>query len=546
MSRTKLATAAGALLALAASVSTAAPAANAADAAAEAEPGFHVRDGRLLDANGNDFVFRGVNHAHTWYTTRTRQALADIKALGANSVRVVLSTGDRWTKNGTADVADVVAQCKANKLVCVLEAHDTTGYGEQPGAVSLAKAVDYWTEVQNALKGQEKYVVLNIGNEPHGNTGHAAWTADTKTAVTRLRAAGFRHSIMVDAPNWGQDHTSTMRNGAPEVLAADPLHNTVFSVHMYGVYDTAAEVRDYLNSFVSRRLPLVVGEFGHDHSDGNPDEDAILAAARTLNLGYLGWSWSGNGGGVEYLDMATDFDAARLTPWGQRLFNGPDGIKQTSREASVFGGSPGGDTSAPSAPGKPAVSAVTSDGARLDWTAATDDTGVTTYDVVRVNGTSETPVSSVVTTGTTLTGLAPATAHTYAVYARDAAGNRSPRSATVTFTTADGPATGTCAVDYRLEDWGSGFNAHVTVRNTGSRAVEGWQLDFAFPGGQTLTSVWNAKAVQQGRQVRVTHEQWTRTIPAGGTVGFGISVNSAGDNGIPATFALNGRLCGRS
>ncbi|MFJ8586686.1 cellulase family glycosylhydrolase [Streptomyces sp. NPDC093595] len=542
MSRKRV-TAAGALLAVAATVLTAP---SAAHAAVPSAAGFHVEDGRLLDANGNDFVLRGVNHAHTWYTATTDRALADIKALGANSVRIVLSTGDRWTKNGTADVAHVVTRCKASRLVCVLEAHDTTGYGEQSGAVSLDKAVDYWIDVQGALKGQEKYVLLNLGNEPHGNTGHTAWTADTTNAITRMRAAGFEHTLMADAPDWGQDWSFTMRDDAPAVFAADPRRNTVFSVHMYGVYDTAAEVEDYLNRFASRRLPLVVGEFGDAHSDGNPDEDAIMATARRLDLGYLGWSWSGNGGGVEYLDMATGFDAGRLTPWGQRIFNGPDGIRQTSREASVYGTGSGGDTRPPTAPGAPTASDVTSTGARLTWPASTDDTGVTAYDVVRVDGSGETPVTTATATGTTLTGLTPATAYTFAVYARDAAGNRSPRSATVAVTTAGGPAAGSCAVAYRLEDWGTGFNAHVTLHNTGSQDIRGWRLDFALPGGQTVTSAWNAKVTQQGDQVRATHESWTATIPAGGTVGFGLSASSTGGNGVPAAFSLNGSPCTRN
>jgi mannan endo-1,4-beta-mannosidase len=72
------------------------------------------------------------------------------------------------------------------------------------------------------------------------------------------------------------------------------------------------------------------------HSDGDVDEDAIMSEAKAHGIGYLGWSWSGNGGGVEYLDMVTDFNASVLTPWGQRIFNGPGGIRQTSREASVY------------------------------------------------------------------------------------------------------------------------------------------------------------------------------------------------------------------
>ncbi len=286
-----------------------------ATSAHAAPTGFRVENGRLLEASGNDFVMRGVNHAHTWYADRL-DALDHIKAKGANTVRVVLSSGDRWTRNDTADVANVVAQCKRNRLICVLEVHDTTGYGEQSGAATLSRAADYWIEVRDALVGQEDHVVVNIGNEPYGNTDHTRWTADTKAAIQRLRAAGFDHTLMVDAPNWGQDWAFTMRDNAASVFAADPDANTVFSIHMYGVFDTAAEVSDYLGRFVAAKLPVVVGEFGHDHSDGNPDEDAVLSVTRQLGIGYLGWSWSGNGGGVEYLDMVENFDPDRMTSWG--------------------------------------------------------------------------------------------------------------------------------------------------------------------------------------------------------------------------------------
>ncbi|UMP05582.1 cellulase family glycosylhydrolase [Amycolatopsis sp. EV170708-02-1] len=312
--------------------------------AAAAPAGFHVSGGRLYESNGAEFVMRGVNHAHTWYPQRTG-ALADIKALGANTVRVVLASGQRWAKNDTADVAAVVSSCKQNRLICVLEVHDTTGHGEQSGAATLAQAVDYWLSVRSALAGQEKYVIVNIGNEPYGNSGYQTWASDTSAAVQRLRAAGFGHTLMVDAPNWGQDWTFTMRDNAAAVFESDPDRNTVFSIHMYGVFDTAAEIDDYLGRFRAAGLPIVVGEFGHDHSDGNPDEDTILATTRAQGIGYLGWSWSGNGGGVEYLDMVTGFDPARLTAWGERIFNGADGIKATSREATVYGGTgpdPGG------------------------------------------------------------------------------------------------------------------------------------------------------------------------------------------------------------
>lgn len=508
-----------------------------------APTGFRVQDGRLLEASGNDFVMRGVNHAHTWYADKL-DSLDHIKAKGANTVRVVLSSGDRWTRNDTADVANVVAQCKRNRLICVLEVHDTTGYGEQSGAVALSRAADYWIEVRDALVGQEDYVVVNIGNEPHGNTDYARWTDDTKAAIQKLRAAGFDHTLMVDAPNWGQDWAFTMRDNAASVFAADPDANTVFSIHMYGVFDTAAEVSDYLNRFVAARLPIVVGEFGHEHSDGNPDEDAVLSVARQLGIGYLGWSWSGNGGGVEYLDMVENFDPGRLTDWGRRLFDGPDGIAATSEEAAVYRGGSGEDTTAPTAPGAPAASAVTSSSVTLAWGAATDAVGVTGYDVVRVTGGQETVAASASGTTATVSGLAAETSYTFAVYARDAAGNRSARSATVTVTTAPGPAAGSCSVGYRVTgEWPGGFQGEVVVRNTGSTAVDGWTLRWTFPAGQRITSLWGGTVTQSGAEVSVTAAPYTATIPPSGSVALGFTGTRQGTNSSPTVFLLNGAEC---
>ncbi|CAM5603791.1 hypothetical protein SAURM35S_03640 [Streptomyces aurantiogriseus] len=203
--------------------------------------GLHISDGRLLEGNGNDFIMRGVNHAHTWYPGET-QSLADVKALGANTVRVVLSNGHRWTKNSPADVANVIAQCKANRLICVLEVHDTTGYGEEAAAGTLDQAADYWIGLKDVLAGQENYVIVNIGNEPWGNTNPQGWTDPTIAAIKTLRNAGLEHTIMVDAPNWGQDWQGVMRANARSVYDADPTGNLIFSIHMYSVFDGAVRL----------------------------------------------------------------------------------------------------------------------------------------------------------------------------------------------------------------------------------------------------------------------------------------------------------------
>ncbi len=305
--------------------------------------GFHISGRNLLDANNNNFIMRGISHAHTWFTSQT-SSFANIKAKGANTVRVVLS-GGRWTPNSASDVANVISLCKTNKLICVLEDHDTTGYGEQGGAYTLAQAVSYWQSIQSVLTGQENYVIINIGNEPYGNNSPANWVADTRNAIIAMRNAGFQHTLMVDAPNWGQDWQFIMRDNAASLFASDTQRNTIFSIHMYGVFDTASEITSYVSTFVNAGLPLVIGEFGFNHSDGNPDEDTIMSTAQSQGIGYIGWSWSGNSGGVEYLDMVTNFDPNQPTSWGTRIFTGANGLSTTSREASVYGG--GGPTATP-------------------------------------------------------------------------------------------------------------------------------------------------------------------------------------------------------
>ncbi|MBB2909257.1 mannan endo-1,4-beta-mannosidase [Streptosporangium becharense] len=521
--RTRLATLVALLLPFLAFLSAAPP--------AHAATGLHVSGTKILEGGGSTFVMRGTSHAHTWYPTQTA-SFAGIKSLGANTVRVVLS-GGRWTANGAADVANVVSLCKQNKLICVLENHDTTGYGEQSGAYTLDQAVDYWISVKSALAGQEDYVVINIGNEPFGNNATTpGWTQATSAAIGRMRDNGFQHLLMVDAPNWGQDWAFTMRDNARTVFAADPQRNTVFSVHMYGVFDTAAEVTGYLQHFQTAGLPLVIGEFGFNHSDGDPDEDTIMAQAQARGVGYLGWSWSGNGGGVEYLDQVTNFNVASLTTWGQRLFNGADGIAQTSVEAAVYGGGGTPDTEPPGKPGKPTATDITATGARLTWTASTDNRAVTSYDIYR--GTTRLTTST--TNTTTLTGLTPETAYTLHIVARDAAGNTSPASETITFTTSATPPGGCTATYKTVNSWQGGFQGQVTI--TCTTAATSWKTTLTYPTGVTVTQAWSSTLTATPPAFTFTNAPWNGTVPAGGSTTFGFIATWNG-TGTPPTPTIS-------
>jgi chitodextrinase len=104
---------------------------------------------------------------------------------------------------------------------------------------------------------------------------------------------------------------------------------------------------------------------------------------------------------------------------------------------SSSGGGGGADTQNPSIPANLQVTGVTTNSVSLDWNDSTDNVGVTGYSILR-NGTEIGTSSS---SSFVSAGLNPATTYSFLVRARDAAGNTSGNSATVSATTASLPPT---------------------------------------------------------------------------------------------------------
>lgn len=198
-----------------------------------------------------------------------------------------------------------------------------------------------------------------------------------------------------------------------------------------------------------------------------------------------------------------------------------------SGATKIWGDPPGPeeeDTTAPSKPGKPAVSGITGTSAKLSWTASTDNVGVTGYDVYL----GSTKAGTATGTSYDLTGLVPATAYTVSVVARDAAGNSSTPSDGTSFTTADPPQGGCTATFKVTNSWGGAYQAEVTVKDAGSAAITGWTA--AWTSGDQIAQLWGGKLTQTGSSVSVRNEAWNGGLAAGATTTFGFIAN-----GTPAT-----------
>ena len=319
-----------------------------------ASKGFHVSGTKLYDANGKEFVMRGINHAHAWYKNNSNAAIPAIAKTGANTVRIAFSNGQRSDLGGYDDINNVkklIKLCEDNKLIAVVEVHDTTGSDD---VGSLEKAADYWIKMKDALKGHENTVILNIGNEWYGTWDSNGWANGYKKVIPKLRKAGIKNTIMVDCAGWGQ-YPKSIADRGKDVFNSDPDKNTMFSIHMYEYAGGDANtVRSNIDSVMNQGLALCIGEFGSRHTNGDVDEYTIMDYCQRKGAGYIGWSWKGNGNEWSYLDIANDWNGKNLSEWGKTLIYDKNGIKNTSKRCSVYGGgntSGGGSTSGGSSSG---------------------------------------------------------------------------------------------------------------------------------------------------------------------------------------------------
>src|SRR3954471_19157573 len=143
------------------------------------------------------------------------------------------------------------------------------------------------------------------------------------------------------------------------------------------------------------------------------------------------------------------------------------------------GGGGGSDTQAPTAPTGLTSTGKTSSSVSLKWNASTDNVGVTGYDIY--SGSHN--VLTVSGTSATVSGLASSTAYTFTVKARDAAGNTSGASNSVSVTTSASGGGGTGfkqAAPYLYEGWGDPPSPSTVMSATG---VKWFTMAFMLDSG---------------------------------------------------------------
>lgn len=204
---------------------------------------------------------------------------------------------------------------------------------------------------------------------------------------------------------------------------------------------------------------------------------------------------------------------------------------------------PVADTTAPSAP-TVVASGTAQTTTNLSWTASTDNVGVTGYDVYQ-NGTFK---ANVTTTTYTVTGLTAATAYTFYVQAKDAAGNTSTSSNIVNVTTLSSSLNYCTSQGNSVADEQIGKVVFGSINNTstgGTGYTDFTSISTNVTKGTaytiTITPSWTSTSYKEGYGVWIDYNQdgdfsdsgeqvWTKaaskTTPVSGSIT------------IPATAAL--------
>ena len=439
--------------------------------------------------------------------------------------------------------------------------------------------------------GNPILIGMDLRNEPHlsiyGALTGSCWTGDTSvsgcptTDTARnwpVAAARAGDAILSVNPNLlifveGVDCYSgdcDWWGGNLEGVATHPVtlslsNRLVYSAHDYGpnLYQQSwfnsstsfSSLSSVWNKFwayinASNTAPIWVGEFGSDNnssdiegstagSQGQWFESLVTYLEDNPTLNWTYWALNGED---SYGLLDSQYDSVPASS-----------LKQNELALIQFplgGGGGGHCTSVPAVPAGLYALASSPSQINLTWQALTPPSGCTvTYSVFRSTTSGFTPsASNQIASGLTATSLADSglqaqTTYYYKTEGVDAKGT-SPASQQASAKTQPG-GSGSCQVTYNIvNQWNTGFQAAITITNTGTAAWTQWKLQWTFPGSQQITGLWNGSYSPSGESVTVNNLNYNGNIPAGGSYsGVGFTANYSGTNAPPANFSVNGSAC---
>jgi hypothetical protein len=96
------------------------------------------------------------------------------------------------------------------------------------------------------------------------------------------------------------------------------------------------------------------------------------------------------------------------------------------------------------------------------------------------------------------------------------------------------PAGLSCTATYTIASrWPGGYQAEVTVANTGAQPLSGWTVSWTFVHDEAITQLWNGQDTASGAAHSVRNADYNGGLGPGASTAFGFTLNVTGED-VPA------------
>lgn len=505
-----------------------APPAHASTAPGTGVGYLHTNGNQIVDSTGATVRLTGVNwfgmetDNHTfhglWANVTWKSMIDHMAQLGFNTIRVpfagdALAAGAQATSINTNTNPDlvglsplqildkVVAYAGQKGMRIILDRHRPTAAGQTAlwytPTVSEASEIADWQMLAARYAGNPTVIGADLFNEPHAdgtdpNATGACWGCGDTARDWRLAAGRIGNAVLAANSNWlvFVEGVSCPSGGNPNVwdnIPDDPLQCDWWG----GNLSMAGQYPVQLN--VAHRLVYSAHDYGISVYDRQPwFNDAAfpnnLPAVWDHFWGYLYKQniapvWVGEFGST----LQNPLDVQWMTALMSYMGTGPTGMSFTYWSWNPDSGDTGG---------------IVGD----DWvTVNQQKMAIVGPYLIPPSGTGGTPSPTPTPTPST-----------------------SPSG---------GTGGGTCTVAYTIQSsWAQGFNANVTVTNTGATAA-GWTVRWTVPAGVTLANGWSATFATSGNNWTMTPPSYQLTLAPGASFTYGFQGNG------PASPAPSGTTC---
>ncbi|MFT7560559.1 MAG: endoglucanase [Flavobacteriales bacterium] len=243
------------------------------------------------------------------------QAIADLKGLGFNSVRVPFHYNMFWwdgqlRDNGFEHFDNVIEWCRTHDMYVLLDMHAAPGY-QNPGdhadnvnsnsgqprdsvkfwdGNNIQIASDVWRHIADRYKNEPVVWGYDLINEPVPQPGREYELLPSMVQMRNaIREVDNNHIIVVEGNWWSSDLTkidwADSQVQATSGISSKWDNNLVYQLHHYG---SLADTLGRENITNNLNIPLIIGEYG-ETDNGNLKD--ITDWARQNLAGYFPWSF---------------------------------------------------------------------------------------------------------------------------------------------------------------------------------------------------------------------------------------------------------------